>query len=418
MPVEIVMPKLGLTMSEGLIIEWKKKEGDQVKKGEILFVLQTEKVTFEVESPADGVLGKILVGVNETVAVSTVVAYILEPGEDVSHLGEVGAPPLAGPIQTEEAGAPDAGRGPVSVERAKGREGGRVKASPLAQKIARAHNMDIRSIRGTGPAGRIVREDVERAIEEQKGKARPVVEPTEEAASQRLVAFTGMRRAIAKNMMASKLETAQTYMSNAVDASKIVELRKDLLPYIEERLGVRITITDVIMKIAGAAIREHPIMNSRWTDNGILFLQEVHMGMAMALPDGLIVPVIRDINKKSLGQIALDRVELMRKGKEKQFLPDDISGSTFTVSSMGMYGVEHFTANINVPESAILGIGAIIDKPVAIDKQIVVRPIMNVTLSYDHRIIDGAEAGKFMRTLKTLMENPIVMFAKSAENGV
>ncbi len=416
MPVEIVMPKLGLTMSEGLIIEWKKKEGDQVKKGEILFVLQTEKVTFEVESPADGVLGKILVGENETVAVSTVVAYILEPGEDISHLGEVAVPPLAGPIQTEEAAAPHVGGGPVPVEHAKGREGGRVKASPLAQKIAKAHNMDIRSIRGTGPAGRIVREDVERAIEEQKGKAAPVVEPPEEEVSQRLVAFTGMRRAIAKNMMASKLETAQTYMSNAVDASKIVELRKDLLPYMEERFGVRITITDVIMKIAGAAIREHPIMNSRWTDNGILYLQEVHMGMAMALPDGLIVPVIRDINKKSLGQIALDRVELMRKGKEKQFLPDDISGSTFTVSSMGMYGVEYFTANINVPESAILGIGAIIDKPVAIDKQVVVRPIMNVTLSYDHRIIDGAEAGKFMRTLKTLMENPIVMFAKSAEN--
>jgi len=276
--------------------------------------------------------------------------------------------------------------------------------------------MDIRSILGTGPAGRIVREDVERAIEEQQRKVAPVSEPIEEAASQRLVAFTGMRRAIAKNMMASKLETAQTYMSNAVDASKIVELRKDLLPYMEERFGVRITITDVIMKIAGAAIREHPIMNSRWTDNGILYLQEVHMGMAMALPDGLIVPVIRDINKKSLGQIALDRVDLIRKGKEKQFLPDDISGSTFTVSSMGMYGVEYFTANINVPESAILGIGAIIDKPVAIDKQVVVRPIMNVTLSYDHRIIDGAEAGKFMRTLKTLMENPIVMFAKIAEN--
>ena len=416
MPVEIVMPKLGLTMSEGLIIEWKKKEGDQVKKGEILFVLQTEKVTFEVESPADGVLGKILVGENETVAVSTVVAYILEPGEDISHLGEVAVPPLAGPIQTEEAAAPHAGGGPVPVEHAKGREGGRVKASPLAQKIAKAHNMDIRSILGTGPAGRIVREDVERAIEEQQRKAAPVSEPIEEAASQRLVAFTGMRRAIAKNMMASKLETAQTYMSNAVDASKIVELRKDLLPYMEERFGVRITITDVIMKIAGAAIREHPIMNSRWTDNGILYLQEVHMGMAMALPDGLIVPVIRDINKKSLGQIALDRVDLIRKGKEKQFLPDDISGSTFTVSSMGMYGVEYFTANINVPESAILGIGAIIDKPVAIDKQVVVRPIMNVTLSYDHRIIDGAEAGKFMRTLKTLMENPIVMFAKIFEN--
>jgi len=416
MPVEIVMPKLGLTMSEGLIIEWKKKEGDQVKKGEILFVLQTEKVTFEVESPADGVLGKILVGENETVAVSTVVAYILEPGEDISHLGEVAVPPLAGRIQTEEAAAPHAGGGPVPVEHAKGREGGRVKASPLAQKIAKAHNMDIRSILGTGPAGRIVREDVERAIEEQQRKAAPVSEPIEEAASQRLVAFTGMRRAIAKNMMASKLETAQTYMSNAVDASKIVELRKDLLPYMEERFGVRITITDVIMKIAGAAIREHPIMNSRWTDNGILYLQEVHMGMAMALPDGLIVPVIRDINKKSLGQIALDRVDLIRKGKEKQFLPDDISGSTFTVSSMGMYGVEYFTANINVPESAILGIGAIIDKPVAIDKQVVVRPIMNVTLSYDHRIIDGAEAGKFMRTLKTLMENPIVMFAKIFEN--
>jgi dihydrolipoamide dehydrogenase/pyruvate dehydrogenase complex dihydrolipoamide acetyltransferase long form len=408
MPKDVVMPKLGLTMTEGLIVEWKKKEGDQIKKGEILFVLETEKVTYEVESPENGVLGKILLQENETVPVGAVVAYILEPGEDAADLEKVitktsESREKSEAIKPESLPLEDAAR----LMEEEPTTGARISASPLAKKTARMNNVDLRNVMGTGPDRMIIREDVQKAGEAPAKKADSIPAKVEVTPGQREVPFTGMRRAIAKKMLASKVETAQTYMSNTVDAGKILAYRKAVLPEIQEAFGVKVTITDLMMKITGAAILEHPIMNTRWSDKGILFLDDVHMGMAMALDEGLIVPVIRDINHKGIAQIAKDRIELIRKGKNKAFLPDDISGSTFTLSAMGMFGVEHFTSNINLPESAILAVGAIIDKPVAVDGEVVIRPMMNVTLSYDHRSIDGAEAGKFMRTLKAFIEDPI-----------
>ena len=295
--------------------------------------------------------------------------------------------------------------------------GERVRATPLARKIAKEHTIDLATVVGTGPTGRIVRDDVEKAIEAASQApaapevvAAPAVQeaaaPT--AAEGNVVKFTGMRRAIASNMMASKTQAALAYMTNCVDATRIQELRETLLPSIEKKKGVRITITDVMMKITGAAIREHPVINTRWTDEGVLFLDDVHMGMAMALGDGLIVPVIRDVNKKSFGQIAQSRVELIAKGKEGRYTPDDIKGGTFTLSAMGMFGLESFTAIVNQPENAILAVAAIMDKPVALNGEVVIRPMMNVSLTYDHRAIDGAEAGKFMRTLKEMIENPVL----------
>ena len=363
--------------------------------------METKKVTNEVDSPENGILGKILVQENNTVPVGSIVAYLLKPGESISDLEalivqvereEISAEPsitleYAPPAQAEIAGKD------------------RILASPLARRIARSCNIDLRTVKGTGPDRMIIREDIEKAFERKRKESVPISAMVQAGLAEKTVGFTGMRRAIAKKMLSSKVETAQTYMSNTVDASKIVEYRKTLLPEIQETFGVRLTITDIMMKIAGAAIKEHPIMNTRWTDEGILYLEDVHMGMAMALDEGLIVPVIRDINKKSLAQIAKDRIELIRKGKTNDFLPDDITGSTFTLSAMGMFGIEHFTANINVPENAILAVGAIIDKPVVIDGEMVIMPMMNVTLSYDHRTIDGAEAGKFMRTLKSFIES-------------
>jgi len=410
MPLDVVMPKLGLTMTEGLLVEWKKNEGDPVKKGEVLFVLETEKVTYEVESPEDGVLGRIVIHANETVPVGAVVAYLLLPGESAADL-VAAAGPAVGPAATDTPPSESAAEGEPAERLTRVAEDSRIKASPLARKMARAHNVDLLTLHGTGPGGRIIREDVEKALREVRTEAPKMAAPSAEPAAVRLAPFTGMRRAIAKKMMASKVETAQTYMSNTVDTSHIVAFRKVLLPHIQEQADVRVTITDIMMKITGAAILRHPIINTRWTDKGVLYLADVHMGMAMALDEGLIVPVIRDINRKGLAQIAKDRVELIRKGKANQFLPDDISGSTFTLSAMGMFGIEHFTANINVPENAILAVGAIIDKPVVVDGQIAIRPMMNVTLSYDHRAIDGAEAGKFMRTLTAFIENPVLILA-------
>ena len=413
MPVEIVMPKLGLTMTEGLIVEWRKKEGDPVKKGDILFVLETEKVTYEVEAPEDGALGKILVKEQETVPVGAVVATLLKPGESAV---EVTAAPASAPRAEAASPAPAAAAAAAPVATAPA--GVRVKATPLAKKVANEYGIDLSAVSGTGPGGRILREDVEKAkaagIQAPATAAPAPAAPAQaapsapaSAAEGRLAAFTGMRKTIAKRMLQSKVEAAQAYMGNTVDATRIQALRSELLPFIEKKSGVRITITDLMMKVTGAALREHPVINTRWTDKGVLFLPEVNMGMAMALDEGLIVPVIKNINGKSLGQVARERVALIEKGKKNSFLPDDIKGSTFTLSAMGMFGLETFTAIINQPENAILAVGAIIDKPVALKGEVVIRPMMTVNLTYDHRTIDGAEAGKFMRTLKEMIEEPL-----------
>jgi pyruvate dehydrogenase E2 component (dihydrolipoamide acetyltransferase) len=403
MPVEIVMPKLGLTMTEGLIVEWRKKEGDPVTKGDILFVLETEKVTYEVEAPEDGTIGKILVKEQETVPVGAIVAYLLKPGESAAAIT---ATPAAATRAEAASPAPAAASAAAAAPAAPA--GGRVKASPLARKVAREYGIDLAAVAGTGPGGRVLRQDVEKA--KASGIQKPAAAaPAAPAAEEKLVPFTGMRRTIAKKMLQSKVESAQTYMSNTVDASKLQQYREALLPFVEKKYGVRLTITDLMMKVTAAALREHPVVNTRWTDKGILYLPEVHMGMAMALDEGLIVPVIKSINAKSLGQIAVDRTALIKKGKTNSFLPDDIKGSTFTLSAMGMFGIEQFTAIINQPENAILGVAAIIDKPVVVKGQIVIRPMMNVNLSYDHRTIDGAEAGKFMQTLKAFIEDPVMI---------
>lgn len=387
-------------MTEGILLEWKKKEGEAVKKGDVLFILETEKVTYEVEAPDDGIMGKILVQEKETVPVGATVALLLKAGEDTSALKIITAPADV----KVSAGVPVAPAAPVSSAAAVSGTR-RIKATPLAKKMARILCIDLGGVRGTGSAGRIVREDVEKAQKEKTEKpAVPSVNTADGEA--KIVPFTGMRRTIAKKMLASKVESAQAYMGNTIDATRIQELRKALLPRIENKCGVRITITDIIMKITGAALLEHPVINTRWTDKGVLFLPDVHMGMAMALDEGLIVPVIRDINKKTYGQIAADRVQLIQKGKNNKFLPDDIKGGTFTLSAMGMFGLETFTAIINQPENAILAVGAIIETPVVVAGTIVVRPMMKVNLTYDHRAIDGAEAGKFMRTLKELLEEP------------
>ena len=408
MPIEITIPKISLTMTEALIVEWKKGEGDQIKKGEILFILETEKVTYEVEAPEDGVLGKIVAMENETVPVGEIVAYLLKPNESIMELEAAleRRKDLPGKVEKTSAEPSQLENG-ASLKQAASVTGSRTKASPLARKTATMYKIDLRLVKGTGSGGMITKEDVERVNREKEKDAPFPSTQTKEVLAKKVLPFTGMRRTIAKKMLASKNETAQTYMSVDVDAYRIVEYRKEMLPAIQKESGVRITITDIIMKITSLAIAKHPIMNTRWADEGILFFGNIHMGMAMALDDGLIVPVIRDIGQKTLAQISNERLELIQKGKEKRFLPDDITGSTFTVSSLGMFGIDRFTANINLPENAILAVGAILDKPAVVDGEVVIRPAMNVTLSYDHRTIDGAEAGKFMRTLKTLLENPL-----------
>jgi pyruvate dehydrogenase E2 component (dihydrolipoamide acetyltransferase) len=409
MAKNVVMPKLGLTMEEGLITEWVKNNGDSVSKGDILFIMETEKITQEVESTDDGIL-YIVAQAQETVPVGQTVAWLLEPGEDAASVVGVEQPETV----DSSAGASEAaaaGAVPLKAEAATTTPGDRIKASPLAKKMAKSYGIDLSLVPGTGPGGRIVAADIEKAhatgITENAATetlaAVDVLEP-----GQTIVPFTSMRKAVAKNMLASTQQTASTYHHNSVDCTKLQEMRQTLLPIVEKKYGVRITITDLLMKITGIALREHPIMNTRWTDQGILFNSKVNMGMAMALDEGLIVFNFKDINNKSLGQVATERVEFIKKGKTNTFGSDDISGSTFTLSSLGMFGLESFISIINQPEAAIIAVGAIMDKPVVVNGEIVIRPMMNIDLTYDHRIIDGAEAAKFMMTLKEYIENPIL----------
>ena len=390
----VLMPKIGLTMTEGKIVEWKKREGEWVEKGEVLFVFETEKMALEAEAQQSGFLNSILVKVDDHVPVGQVVCYLAEKeGEKV----EV-APERPSTLRGEEKEVPlEVGPRPSD----------HIRATPLARKMAKEHGLDLRKGMGSGLGGRIRGKDVERAIQ-----SKPLESLSVQSVEQgRLVKFTGMRRIVAQKMLASKIETAQTYMVSTVDAAKISEARAKLLPITEKKVGVRLTITDILMKITSLAIFLHPVVNTRWTPDGVLWLDGIHMGMAMALEEGLIVPVIWDIGKKSLYEIAKARAELVVKGRKGKLTPDDTKGSTFTLSSLGMFGIEEFTAIINQPESAILAVGAIMDKPVVIDEQMVIRPMMKITLSYDHRIIDGAKAAQFMKTLKELMEDPNVALA-------
>lgn len=392
MAIQVLMPKIGLTMAEGKIVEWRKKEGERVEKGEVLFVFETEKTTFEVEAPEAGVLAKILAQVEETVPVGAVVGFLIQKeGEKVAVPQQITMVPL------EERQVQ-----PIEVQVPR-----RVRATPLARKIAKEKGLDLKNVLATGLGIRIRKVDVEKALPNKPPE--PVLAQRME--SGKLVKLTGMRRMIAQKMLASKIETAQAYMASTVDASRILESKGTLAPVVEKRTGVHLTITDILMKITARAISLHPVLNTRWTPEGILWLDDIHMGMAMALEEGLIVPVIWGVGKKSLAEIAQARAELVEKGKKGKLTPDDMKGSTFTLSSLGMYGVEEFSGILNQPESAILGVGAILEKPVVWNKEVVVRPMMKMTLSYDHRVIDGAKAAQFMKTLQELMEDPILILA-------
>ena len=465
MATNVTMPKLGLTMETGKIVEWKKQEGEQVQEKEILLVVETEKITYDVESPAAGIL-HIISPVESEVPVAELIGIIAADKAEYDKVAAEGAPAAAATASPAAAAPAPAAAQPVAAtpaapvrppgERVKasplakrlakekdldislipgtGPEGriikkdvlafeetagaaARVKISPVAKKMADDMGVDVSQIQGSGPGGRITKEDVERHAAAAKEAKAPAAAQAKAASApapsegDRLVKFTGMRRIISQKMLQSKTQAAQAYMANNCDASAIQSFRKQLLAYSEKKFGLRVTITDIMMKITACAIKAHPVINTRYTEEGDLWLQDVHMGMAMALKDGLIVPVIWNTDKKSIIEIAKDRVSLIDRGRSGKLTPDDMKGSTFTLSAMGMFGLEEFYAIINQPENAILAVGAILDKPWVVDGQIVVRPIMNVGLTYDHRTVDGAKAGQFMQTLKTFIENPMMCLA-------
>lgn len=411
----VTMPKLGTTMTEGSISKWLKKEGDPVKEGEVYVEIQTDKVNIEDEAPASGILRKILVKEGETIHIGEPIAIIADENEDISEY-------LSG--QKEEIEAKETEQKTQeekpSPQETKPLE--KIKASPAARRIAKENNIDLSKITPTGPGGRIVEKDVTAYIEESKSK--PVSSEKETAETKQTdkqleaagftvkgtVPVTGMRKIIAEKMAASKKAAPHIYLSLEVDMTKVIELREKLLPSFMEKHNVKLSYNDILIKAAAVALRQNPIINSSFTEEEIILKEEINIGLAVALDDGLIVPVIKNADRKGLTEIAKETSQLISKAKERKLLPDDYYGGTFTISNLGMYDIENFSAIINQPETAILAVGKMMKKPVATENdEVVVKPMMNLTLSCDHRAIDGAAGAKFLQNLKQILEEPVNM---------
>ena len=415
MASEIKLPRLGQGMESGTIVKWLKSEGERVEKGEPLYELDTDKVTQEVEADASGVLLQIAVQEGE-VPVGRTIAVIGEEGEEVpaSTNGAEEPPPGAAEsrVQTVEApsqapareaereevrGAPAEPPAPMPVQS----DGGRVKASPLARRIARERGIDLAAIAGTGPEGRIVAEDVERAqVGAPAAAPRVAAEPTGEVERREL---TSIRKTIAR-----RLTEAWQIPVFQLQASADMTRANALVERLREG-GTRATVTDVLTKVCAAGLIRHREVNAQWTDDAILRFPTANVGIAVATPQGLVVPVIRGADRLRLAEIAAARADVVGRARDGKLVREDLEDGTFTISNLGMFRVEKFTAVLNPPQAAIVAVGATEEKPVALDGEVVVRPMLTLTATFDHRAVDGAPAAEFLQTVKELLEEPGLM---------
>ncbi|RJS80151.1 2-oxo acid dehydrogenase subunit E2 [Candidatus Bathyarchaeota archaeon] len=398
MVVEVIMPKLGQTMEKGKIVKWLKKEGERVEKGEPLLEIETDKTTLEVEARGSGILRKILAREGEVVPVTKTIGYIAEEGEP---LPEEAAPEATAPTPTPtpKAEAP-------SVEKPKATV--RIKASPLAKKIAKEKGVDLTQVTGTGPGGRITKEDVLRYLASKAAAVAPappmpVAKPAEEV---HVIPMTSMRKAIARKMVYSKTNIPHFYISTEVDMTEAVKMRQSLISTIEAKTGVRLSFTHMLVKAAAMALKEFPQINAVYDGENIKLLGDINIGIAVGLEDGLIVPVLKNADKMSLIQIASEASRLIASAREKRLREDEFVGGTFTISNLGAFDVDSFIAIINPPETAILAVGRIKEKPAVVDNKIEIRKMMTLTLSADHRVVDGVLAAKFLQRVKALLEAP------------
>lgn len=412
----VLMPKMSDTMAEGVIAAWHKKVGDQVKSGELLAEVETDKATMEYESYNTGTLLYIGAKAKEAVAVNGVLAIIGDKNADwqtllKAHQAKGSAPAAAAPAQTPAA-AP-ASAAPASAPAAAS-SNGRVKASPLAKKMAKDMGYDIAKIPGTGEHGRVTRRDIE-SYKPGAGAAPAVSKPAAAAAAPVVlpavvgqesfeeVPVSQMRKTIAKRLAESKFTAPHFYLTMEINMDKAVEARKS----INEVAPVKISFNDMVIKAAAAALRQHPDVNVSWLGDKIRRNHHIHIGVAVAVKDGLLVPVIRFADNKSLSHIAVEVKDLAQKAHDKKLQPSDWEGSTFTISNLGMFGIEEFTAIINPPDACILAVGGIKETPIVKNGQVVPGNVMKVTLSCDHRVVDGAVGSAFLKTLKGLLEDPV-----------
>ena len=395
------MPKFGLTMVEGTIQRWFKNEGDAISEGEALFEVETEKVLYEVESTANGTVAKLLYGLEAVVPVGLPVAVIAEAGEDVAEVAarySDGAP--APQAATSPAGSPTPGAGSaVAAPAAAAPDGKRAPVTPAARKLAAEHNIDTASLTGTGPGGRITREDVQQAIDAAAQAPTEVSSPAQEQAQDQSVPLRGMRKVIAERMHKSLTDTAQLTITTEVDVTQLIERREEV------RREFNTTYNDFIIQACAHALLQHPRMNASLEGDAIQLHGAVHVGFAVALDEGLIVPVVHDADKKPLKTIAQEARALAEKARAGRLKLEEVSGGTFTVSNLGMAGVDAFTPILNSPQTGILGVGRIVDKPVVYQGEIARRSMLVLSLTFDHRVIDGAPAGAFLGSVADLLSH-------------
>ena len=438
MATKIVMAQLSPTMEEGKLVEWKVKEGDQVEAGDILAEVETDKANMDIEALHGGVIRALLVADGDVVAVGALIGVIADADEDISALLESAPLPSsapaaedAAPVQPEAPSEP-APSEPAPVEPAPAepapaptdaattnvqtpRTSERIKVSPVARRMAQAAGLDLAVMSGTGPGGRIIKGDVEAAI---ATGATPAAAATGTAADapramfpvgtprleDQRIELSMMRKAIAKRLVQSIGPIPHFFLTTEIDMGRALDMRKSLNDRLSEG---KVGVNDLLIKVVAEALTRHPEINASFEGDAIRRHGSVDIGIAVALPDGLITPVLRDADRKGLLQISVESADLVARGRIRRLTPEEYQGATFTISNLGMMDIDEFTAIINPPEAAILAIGQTVEKPVVEDGEVVVRRRMRVTMSCDHRVIDGAMGAAFLQTLRAMLENPL-----------
>jgi pyruvate dehydrogenase E2 component (dihydrolipoyllysine-residue acetyltransferase) len=408
MATKVFMEALSPTMEEGRLVKWHKHEGDAVRAGDTLAEVETDKAIMDLQARADGILRQVSVAEGQTVPVGTEVAVIAAPGETVAEATSGG--PLPPSPAVSRASSPA-----VSPSVA---DATRVKASPLARRIATEAGVDLKLVTGSGPGGRVLKRDLEGAAHRVQASA-PAPAPAAPLPASRIphpepsgapyedVPLTQIRKTIAKRLIASLGPVPHYFLTSEVDMERASEAREALNREVGEES--RISFNDIVLKAVALALTRHRACNAWFQDDHIRYWNEVHIGVAVAVEDGLITPVIRHADRKSLREIGLEARDLAQRARNRRLTPDEYTGSTFSVSNLGMFDIDQFTAVINPPEAAILAVGSIVPKPVVADGAVVTRRRMRVTLSCDHRVIDGATGAAFLKTVKQMLENPLAM---------
>jgi pyruvate dehydrogenase E2 component (dihydrolipoamide acetyltransferase) len=420
MATEVIMPKVDMVMETGTFFEWLKKEGEHVNKGDPLFVTETDKSSIEVESPADGILAGVRAKQGDVIPVTEVIAYILAAGEAL--------PQKKIPEQVLTIAAPTAAKTmepATSVPAVNPLDGGKVRVTPVARHLAEELHIDLAQIAGRGPRGRIHKADVLAFQQSHAAEtpaaiaAMPVVVPFSvrpsasiplpDARQKQVMPLAGARKIIGERMAQSAFTAPHINLSLRVDMTEAIRLRERLLEPLKAQTGQRLSFTAILARAVATVLPRHPYMNASLTESNIILWEDIHLGIATSVEENLIVPVVREAQNKSLGQIVTTLADLTDRARNRKLTPSEMTGSTFTISNLGMFGIESFTAIINPPEAAILAVGKMVDTPVRSGDGFEFRPMIQLTACADHRIVDGAGVARFLDELKSTLENPYLL---------